>query len=589
MAQHRIQTHPIILRRVQLARVVDVTPTTRRVTLTGDQLGAFSRDGLDLPAFHSPGFDDHLKLIFAADGDLAAALPRQLAHGIEWGPAPNRQGRDYTPRRFDPAAGELDLDFVLHGDGPAARWAATARPGDDLWFAGPKSSTLLPDALDWILLAGDETALPAIGRFLDERPTDVPARVVVVITDPASEQPLALRDGDTIRWVIAPRPDGPELERAIRELDWWPGTGYAWCAGESRALLPIRRHLGRERGVPKTHLDVTGYWHADTAEAKQSGGAAPSGPARTPADLTGATVTWFAVRAAVELGLLERLAAGPVARSALAVAVEVPESRLAVLLDVLARAEVVDPADPEQVTLGRLGDILLDDEHAQEQFLGPDADLVLTLSELAPALRTGGSPWRRQHGRSLRTELDHDRDRYEELVEHAGRLRYLITGLAELGVWRSAARIGITGPGSVIVADRLRQDGAVGAVTIVEQPDPLAVLIGQPADHRHEFAAAWPPVEVAVSVFALAQRTDEELVDHLRELAAAAPRAVVIEGLRPDALSPGAAQQALLGYAGIGVEPRSPEGFRDQAGRAGWSRITQRTLGWGVELFELDR
>ncbi len=589
MAQHRIQTHPIILRRVRLARAVDVTPTTRRVTLTGDQLGAFSRDGLDLPAFHSPGFDDHVKLIFAADGDLDAALPRQLAHGIEWGPAPHRQGRDYTPRRFDPITGELDLDFVLHGDGPAARWATTARPGDDLWFAGPKSSTVLPDELDWILLAGDETALPAIGRFLDERPTDVPARVIVVITDPASEQPLHLRDGDTIRWVIAPRPDGPELERAIRDLDWWPGTGYAWCAGESRTLIPIRRHLGRERGLPKTHLDVTGYWHADEAEAKLPGRAAPAGPDRTANDYTGSTVAWYAIRAAVELGLLEQLGAGPVTRAALAETVEVPEPRLTVLLDVLARAELVDLAEPEKLSLGRLGEALLDDEHAQEQFLGPDADLVLTLAELAPALRTGIAPWRRRHGRSLNADLAENQDRYEELVEHAGQLQYLITGLAGLDVWRSAKRIGITGPGSVIVADRLRQDGAVDTVTVVERPGPLAVLARQPADHRHDFAVDWPPVDLAVSVLALAQRTDEEVVGQLEELAAASSRAVVIDALRPDGLSPGAAQRALLGLAGTGVPPRSPEAFEGLAGRAGWIRTAQSTLGWGVELFELKR
>ncbi|MFC7619823.1 siderophore-interacting protein [Microlunatus sp. GCM10028923] len=583
MAQHRIQTHPIILRRVEVARAVDVTPRLRRVTLTGDQLGAFSRDGLSLPAFHSPGFDDHVKLIFAADGDLDAALPRQLADGIEWGPAPNRQGRDYTPRRFDPATGELDLDFVLHGDGPAASWATAARPGDALWFAGPKSSTVLPDDLDWILLAGDETALPAIGRFLDERPLDVPAHVVVVITHPAAELPLALRPGDTLHWVRARHADGPDLEQAIRELDWWPGTGYAWCAGESRALLPIRRHLTRERGLPKSHLDVTGYWHAE-----ESGPAARATEWR-PADYSTATIGWFAIRSALDLGLLEPLATGPVELTDMAEAVAVPADRLGVLLDVLVRSEVLATAGPTSITLGRLGEQLLDDEHDQENFTGPEADLILALTELTPSLRRGTSPWSRQHGQTLQATLDHDQDRYAELVEQASRLQYVVTGLARLDCWRGVSEVALTGPGAVLIADRLRTDGAVRATTVVERPGPLAVLTEEPADHKHTFTADWPATEVAVSVLALGQRTDDETIDLLGELAKAADRAVIIDALRPDALSPAAAQQGLLGYAGTGLPPRSAERLRELAAATGWTATAGQALGWGIELFVLER
>lgn len=583
MAQHRIQTHPIILRRVEVARAVDVTPRLRRVTLTGDQLGAFTRDGLSLPAFHSPGFDDHVKLIFAADGDLAAALPRQLADGIEWGPAPNRLGRDYTPRRFDPAAGELDLDFVLHGDGPAASWATAARPGDELWFAGPKSSTVLPDDLDWILLAGDETALPAIGRFLDERPLDVPAQVVVVITDPAAELPLAPRPGDTLRWVRARHADGPDLEQAIRELERWPGTGYAWCAGESRALIPIRRHLTRERGLPKSHLDVTGYWHAE-----ETGPTGPRFAEWRPSDYAGATVGWFAIRAALDLGLLDPLAGGPLELAALAELAGVPADRLTVLVDVLVRAELLATAGTT-IKLGRLGELLLDHEHDQEHFTGPDADLIVALTDLAPSLRSGASPWSRRHGQTLQASLDEDQERYAELVEQAGRLQYVITGLARLDCWRDAGHVALTGPGAVLIADRLRADLAGVTTAVVEHPAALAVLAQEPADHDHGFTDDWPATEVAVSVLALGQRTDDEAIELLRELAGAAPRAVIIDALRPDALSPAAAQQSLLGYAGTGLPPRSPERLRSLAAEAGWAPVSDRSLGWGVDLFSFER
>uniref|UniRef100_UPI0027D31A3E siderophore-interacting protein n=1 Tax=Microbacterium sp. 18062 TaxID=2681410 RepID=UPI0027D31A3E len=186
-----------------MRRIRDITPRMRRITLSGAELDAFESAAGSHPEFAAPGFDDHVKLIFASDGDIAGAVPRQLTHGIEWGPSETRLGRDYTPRRIErtDAGIELDLDFVLHGEGPAASWAGAAVPGDPLWFVGPKSSTVLPDGLDWVLLAGDETALPAIGRYLDERPSEAPVRVVVLVEDAAAKQQLALRAGDRVEWI----------------------------------------------------------------------------------------------------------------------------------------------------------------------------------------------------------------------------------------------------------------------------------------------------------------------------------------------------------------------------------------------------
>lgn len=125
---------------------------------------------------------------------------------------------------MDHRAGELHLDFVVHGEGPAETWSASAREGDELWFVGPKSSLRLPERLDWILLVGDETALPAIGRFLDERPLDAPAHVLVTVPDEAARQELALRDGDTITWVVAEPGDPAALDAAVRAL---PAAAWA--------------------------------------------------------------------------------------------------------------------------------------------------------------------------------------------------------------------------------------------------------------------------------------------------------------------------------------------------------------------------
>ncbi|MFF2831766.1 siderophore-interacting protein [Cellulosimicrobium cellulans] len=587
MAQHRLRTHPLVLRRVEVARVVDVTLRMRRVTLVGPELGAFERDGLPMPAFDAPWFDDHVKIVLASDGDLAAALPVQRAHGIDWPPAPNRQGRDYTPRRWDAVSGELDLDLVLHGDGPAAAWAQSARPGSELWFVGPKASTVWPDDVDWALLAGDETALPAIGRFLDERPVDAPVQVVVTIGAEAARQDLALREGDTVRWVVAPEGDRAALDDAVRALKWWPGQVYAWAASESRALLPVRRYLTRERAVPRTHVDVTGYWHAEPAAAP----APAQGPAaEAESQPTGvpSPVPWFATRAALQLGLLDELGAGPRDLATLAEVARVAPDAVRALVGVLAASGVVT-LDGDKVALGDAGEDLLDDEHEREEYEGLEADAVLALAALAPALRDGGPAWSLARGRSLRAEVEQDADRAAEVVEGADVLPYVLTGLGTWPIWADARSVALGGPGALVVADLLAEVPGDRATTLVEDAVPLGVLREQAgAATTHAAAETWPPAaDVAVSALGTGHRTDDEVVDLLVAMRTAAPRAVLVEDFTPDGLSPHAHEHALLSLATTGTAPRTPDDVARLAERAGWRVERHEALGWGVERVEL--
>ena len=120
----------------------------------------------DLADFDSAAPDDHIKLFFE-DADGGRAM------------------RDYTPRAFDNAARSLTVDFALHQAGPATAWAMRAQPGDTLNIGGPQGSTVLADDFDWYVLIGDETALPAIGRRLEELRADVPVTVVAVADTPA--------------------------------------------------------------------------------------------------------------------------------------------------------------------------------------------------------------------------------------------------------------------------------------------------------------------------------------------------------------------------------------------------------------------
>ncbi|ARU53174.1 hypothetical protein CBR64_18750 [Cellulosimicrobium cellulans] len=584
MAQHRLRTHPLVLRRVEVARVVDVTPRMRRVTLVGPELGAFERDGLPMPAFDAPWFDDHVKIVLASDGDVASALPVQRAHGIDWPPAPNRQGRDYTPRRWDAAAGELDLDLVLHGDGPAAAWARSARPGSELWFVGPKASTVWPDDVGWALLAGDETALPAIGRFLDERPVDMPVQVVVTIGAEEARQALALRHGDTVRWVVAPEGDRAALDEAVRALEWWPGQVYAWAASESRALLPVRRYLTRERAVPRTHVDVTGYWHAEPAAAPAPGPAAEARPQPTGVP---SPVPWFATRAALQLGLLDELGAGPRDVATLAEVARAAPGALRALVGVLAASGVVT-LDGDTVALGDAGEDLLDDEHEREEYEGLEADALLALAALAPALRDGGPAWSRARGRSLRAEVETDADRAAEVVEGADVLPYVLTGLGTWPVWADARSVALGGPGALVVADLLTEVPGDRATTLVEETVPLGVLRERAgASTTHATAETWPATDVAVSALGTGHRTDDEVVDLLVAMRAAASRAVLVEDFTPDGLSPHAHERALLSLATIGSAPRTPDDVARLAERAGWRVERHEALGWGVEQVQL--
>lgn len=587
-AQRAYTTHPLVLRRVTVRRVHEVTSRMRRVVLGGEDLAAFTRDQLAHPAFAAPGFDDHIKLILASDGDVRAALPAQLPHGIEWTPAEHRLTRDYTPRRVDHRAGELHLDFVVHGEGPAEAWSASAREGDELWFVGPKSSLRLPERLDWILLIGDETALPAIGRFLDERPLDAPAHILVTVSDDAARQELVLRDGDTIRWVVAEPGDAAALDAAVRSLPSPAGEGFAWAAAESRALLPVRRYLQRERKLPKDRVNITGYWHREEAAAPEAQGPADAAAAQGPAGIP-SPLPWLVARAALQLGVVDAVADAPgLSAEALATRLGVSGPGIGVLLPLLAAYDVVVGADRGAgLRLGPAGEELLDD-HEREEYTGHEAELLLALAHLAPALRDGTSPWRLASGATLHDTVTHDADRYGELVEECEQLVFLLAGLTADPLWEDVGTCLLTGPGSASVVAALDDAGRRPRLRIAEEATPAGVLRGHvTAPDRIDWTAG--PADVAVAAKALAHRTDEEGVRLLTRLAGWTGTVVLVEASRPDGLSPHAAEAALHAYTATGSPLRDSAAIAALAQRSGWSVDRTIALGWGTEAAVLRR
>ena len=244
---HRV-SHEIKRRRLEVLRVVDITPRMRRITLGGEQLAGFI----------SLGSDDHIKLLFAQNAAEQAALESPTFSVKGEGPQPAM--RDYTPRRIDLSRGELDIDFVLHGDGPASTWAEQAKPGQHLHIAGPRGSMIVPYMFDSYLLIGDETAIPAIARRLEELPPGRKVLAVIEIADAHEQQALDSAADVQVIWVVRGQ---DELLATVRELQVPKGSLYAWVATETKLSRQVRRVLLDEHKLNDEFVKAVGYWRAD--------------------------------------------------------------------------------------------------------------------------------------------------------------------------------------------------------------------------------------------------------------------------------------------------------------------------------------
>jgi NADPH-dependent ferric siderophore reductase len=245
--------HPLKFRLLQVKRVHAVTPHLLRVTLGGD----------DLHDFQSASFDDHVKVFFPAPGTDKPVLPTAGPNGPVFPEGePRPVARDFTPRRFDRDARELDLEFALHDAGPATRWARQASVGQFLGIGGPRGSLVIPTGFDWHLLIGDDTALPAIARRLGELPAGTRAAVVLEVADRAARLDFATAAELHALWCY--RSDSPyrgdALLHAVRELYLPEGEGYVWAAGEAATMRAVRYHLCTERGVDKSRIRAAAYW-----------------------------------------------------------------------------------------------------------------------------------------------------------------------------------------------------------------------------------------------------------------------------------------------------------------------------------------
>ncbi|MGW0533908.1 siderophore-interacting protein [Streptomyces sp. NPDC003032] len=235
----------------QVVRTERLTPHMQRVVLGGEGLADFTAGECT---------DHYVKLLFDAEG-VTYPEPFDIQRIRE--EFPREQWpvtRTYTVRWWDPEVRELALDFVIHGDeGLAGPWARDARPGATVRFLGPGGGYAPDAAADWHLLAGDESALPAIAAAAEALPAGAVARVFVEVGGPEEEQKIAT-DAEVVWLHRAGRPVGRPLVEAVRSLEFPAGDMQAFVHGEAGFVKELRRYLRVEREVPRERLSISGYW-----------------------------------------------------------------------------------------------------------------------------------------------------------------------------------------------------------------------------------------------------------------------------------------------------------------------------------------
>ncbi|WP_235990246.1 siderophore-interacting protein [Streptomyces ureilyticus] len=225
--------------------------------------------GEDLKDFRPIGVDQAFRLLFRRPGQGRLWLPSRsdatwMAQYMMTGKAARPYVRFYTVRHFWPDRNELDIEFVLHeGDSPASTWARGARPGEPVGILDEGATYSPPHGVEWQLLVGDETAVPAILSILDSDEGALPSEVFLEVPSSADIQKLNTPQNVSVHWL--PRDGRPGLPGryaldTVMKAALPAGRFATFVAGENHLPTTLRRHLVHERGVDKSDITFVGYW-----------------------------------------------------------------------------------------------------------------------------------------------------------------------------------------------------------------------------------------------------------------------------------------------------------------------------------------
>lgn len=249
--------YDIKIRRLQVAHIEDLSLSLRAITFTGEALDSFQSDG----------FDDHIKVFFPnADGQLV--LPQIGEKGVSYPEGVERPAvREYTPTGIDLVGQTLRLEFAIHDAGPATTWAKNVQPGQEIAIAGPRGALVLPMEVNQYVLIGDETALPAIRRRLNELPEGSTAYVFAEIDSEADEVPLPSAAAVNVVWAYrrgAAATSAHFLLEQVQQAVLPKEDVQVWIGCEREQVRALREWFW-ENGWDKDDVKHASYWNKGTA------------------------------------------------------------------------------------------------------------------------------------------------------------------------------------------------------------------------------------------------------------------------------------------------------------------------------------
>jgi NADPH-dependent ferric siderophore reductase len=240
--------YPMRYRVLRAVRVEDASPSVRRIVCAEEGERVDSR-GL---------VGEYVRVVIPPEGSRGLPEPEFKGEKPVW-PKPSPPARKYTVRRYDPQSGELEINVVLHERGRGSAWARALEPGDPVHVLGPKAGYRIDEGYDFYLLAGDETGLPGMARWLESMPRGARGRAVLEVPSLRSRQPIDAPEGVSVEWVVREGAASP-LAEAVLAGGVPEGEVFMWLAGESGAIRPLRAWMRQGLGLAKGHGYSSGYW-----------------------------------------------------------------------------------------------------------------------------------------------------------------------------------------------------------------------------------------------------------------------------------------------------------------------------------------
>ncbi|WP_209324524.1 siderophore-interacting protein [Brevibacterium renqingii] len=604
-----MQVLPIILREAEVTGIADITPNMRRLTLSGDQLAAGEVDGMPRPAFRSEGFDDHVKLVIPPSDGASLDIGEQEEFRFKWNREALDRARDYTVRSVDPATNSFAVDVVRHDSGLASDWACDVAVGDRISFAGPKTCAGLAEGIDFHLLIADETALPAVGRWLEEAPAGTRGHIIVEVPTADDIQEIPTKADVEIDWLVrgsAAPGESSLMREAVKSLRLPAGRTFAWCAGETLTIAPIRRFLRRDLGLPKEDVEVVGYWRkmptrpvapaeetpAEARPAETSPIAATASDAEDSAEPTSTRDVVHQVhemtellpaiitRTAVTLGINDLVAGGASTTEAIAAELGIDSERAQAVLTAMCSLGLLSRKD-DTYRNTPTGAVLTGDGAADGLDLSDPALLDLfSLVDLVDVLRGGfaartsrasaieASTWHAQRAADPELDAAHRR----RSLDH---LQYVLDLILDLEPVATAADLAVAGD----------VDAEAAAALTRKAPD-AGRTVHTPGSEALAGRRAWPSVDCTLVIAGLSGRSRPEVDSLLRRMLAASRTLVLVEAFTDDAESDDHQAEELIATLATTGNPSLTTGGLAAALRGlGAARVEIRDIGWGFGRF----